>query len=208
VEGFERVKQTLTHIHHFKDLFRFLCSLTVYYCGIYTVIVLAAVYAREVMGFDTAGTLMLILLINITAAIGALMFGYIQDRLGSKHTLALTLLVWIAALVIAFASESRAAFWLAGNLVGLALGSSQSAGRALVGQFAPPWRAAEFFGLWGLAGKLAAIVGPLSYGALTFLTHGQHRLAILSTTAFFVGGLALLMTVDERRGRAAALAGT
>jgi predicted MFS family arabinose efflux permease len=126
----------LTHIHHFKDLFRFLCSLTVYYCGIYTVIVLAAVYAREVMGFDTAGTLMLILLINITAAIGALMFGYIQDRLGSKHTLALTLLVWIAALVIAFASESRAAFWLAGNLVGLALGSSQSAGRALVGQFA------------------------------------------------------------------------
>lgn len=206
--GFARLKQTLTHVHHFKDLFRFLCSLTVYYCGIYTVIVLAAVYAVEVMGFDTAGTLVLILVINVTAAIGALAFGYIQDWLGSKRTLALTLVVWVAALVIAFASESRAAFWLAGNLVGLALGSSQSAGRALVGQFAPPWRAAEFFGLWGLAGKLAAIVGPLSYGAITYVSHGQHRLAILSTTAFFVGGLVVLMTVDERRGRTAALAAT
>ena len=204
--GFERIKQTLAHVHHFKDLFRFLCSLMVYYCGIYTVIVLAAVYAREVMHFDTAGTLVLILVINVTAAIGALAFGYVQDWLGSKRTLALTLVLWIAALMIAFASESRATFWLAGNLVGLALGSSQSAGRALVGQFSPPWRAAEFFGLWGLAGKVAAIVGPLSYGAITYLTHGQHRIAILSTTAFFVAGLALLMAVDERRGRAAALA--
>ncbi len=204
--GFERIKQTLAHVHQFKDLFRFLCSLMVYYCGIYTVIVLAAVYAREVMRFDTAGTLVLILVINVTAAIGALAFGYIQDWLGSKRTLALTLVVWVAALMIAFASESRATFWLAGNLVGLALGSSQSAGRALVGQFAPPWRAAEFFGLWGLAGKVAAIFGPLSYGAITYLTHGQHRIAIVSTTAFFVVGLAVLMAVDERRGRAAALA--
>ncbi len=204
--GFARLHHTLTRVRHFQDLFRFLLSLTLYYCGIYTVVVLAAVYASEVMGFNTVDTIMLILVINVTAAVGALAFGYVQDRLGSSLTLALTLVLWIVALVLAFFTESRVAFWLVGNLVGLALGSSQSAGRALVGQFSPPARSAEFFGLWGLAGKFAGILGPLSYGAITYLSGGNHRLAVLSTAAFFVAGLVVLLGVDEQRGRLAALA--
>ena len=76
-----------------------------------------------------------------------------------------------------------------------------------MGQLEPPWRAAEFFGLWGLAGKLAAIVGPLSYGLITYLTAGNQRLAILSTVLFFVAGLMLLATVNESRGKAAAMEG-
>jgi UMF1 family MFS transporter len=87
------------------------------------------------------------------------------------------------------------------------LGSSQASSRAPVGQFAPPRRAAEFFGLWGLAGKLAGIVGPLSYGLITYLTVGNHRLAIFSTMLFFVAGLVPLATVNEARGRAAAMEG-
>jgi UMF1 family MFS transporter len=129
----------------------------------------------------------------------------VQDRLGSVRTLAITLVVWITALMLAYFTESRAGFWVVANLVGLALGSSQSAGRALVGQFSPPERAAEFFGLWGLAGKLAAVIGPLVYGLVTFITHGNHRQALLSTCVFFIAGLLLLLTVNERRGRAAAM---
>ncbi|MFQ5994250.1 MAG: MFS transporter [Acidiferrobacterales bacterium] len=203
--GFTRVMATLRHVRHFRDLFRFLLSLTVYYCGIYTVVVLAAVYAREVMDFSTGDTLILILVINVTAAAGAFVFGHVQDKLGSLRTLALTLALWIAALVLAYFTESRGAFWIVGNLVGLALGSSQSAGRALVGQFAPPRRSAEFFGLWGLASKLAAVVGPLSYGTITFLSGGNQRAAVLSTVTFFIVGLLLLSLVDEARGRRAAL---
>jgi UMF1 family MFS transporter len=92
------------------------------------------------------------------------------------------------------------------NLVGVALGSCQSAGRALIGQFSPPGRSGEFFGLWGLAAKTAAIVGPMSYGLITYASRGNHRLALLSTATFFVAGLLLLWRVDESRGRAAALA--
>ena len=203
--GFARVRHTLSQARHYRDLFRFLITLAVYYCGINTVVVLAAIYAQEVMGFSMQENIMLILVVNVTAAIGALTFGLVQDRLGSVRTLAITLLVWIAALAIAYFTETRAAFWVVANLVGVALGSSQSAGRALVGQFSPPARAAEFFGLWGLAGKLAAVIGPLVYGLVTYLTHGNHRQALLSTTAFFIAGLLLLLTVDERRGRAAAV---
>ncbi|MCR4347915.1 MAG: MFS transporter [Sulfuricaulis sp.] len=203
--GFARVRHTLAHARHYRDLFRFLVTLAVYYCGINTVIVLAAIYAQETMGFTMQENIILILVVNVTAAVGALLFGLVQDRLGSVRTLAVTLVVWIAALVLAYLTETRAGFWVVANLVGLALGSSQSAGRALVGQFSPPARAAEFFGLWGLAGKLAAVIGPLVYGLVTYLTHGNHRLALLSTCGFFIAGLLLLMTVNEPRGRAAAV---
>lgn len=204
VIGFRRVKHTLHEVRYFQDLFRFLVTLTVFHSGIYTVIVLAAIYAQQVMGFTTQDTIAMILVVNVTAAVGAFVFGWLQDRLGSVRTLALTLLLWIVALVIAYLNDDRVVFWVVANLIGLALGSSQSAGRALVGQFSPPGRSAEFFGLWGLAVKLAAIIGPLSYGMITAISLGNHRLALLSTTAFFVLGLVLLVTVNESRGRAAA----
>jgi MFS transporter, UMF1 family len=203
--GFARLRSTLAESRRFRDLLRFLVALTIYYCGINTVVVLAAVYAQEVMGFGTGDTIVLVMVVNVTAAVGAFLFGYVQDRLGSVPTLAVTLLIWIAATGLAFMADSRAGFWLVANLVGVALGSSQASGRALIGQFAPPTRAAEFFGLWGLAGKLASVVGPLSYGLITYLTAGNHRLAILSTVLFFIAGLALLVTVNEQRGRAAAV---
>lgn len=203
-DGFARVAQTLRHVRQFRDLFRFLVTLTVYFAGIQTVVVLAAVYAQQVMAFSQRDIIVMILVVNITAAVGAFAFGHLQDQLGSVRTLALTLLVWIVALVTAYVIETRFGFWIVANLVGLALGSSQSAGRALVGQFAPPARAAEFFGLWGLAGKLAAIVGPLTYGLVAYVTAGDHRLALLATSIFFGVGLALLLTVNEQRGRATA----
>jgi UMF1 family MFS transporter len=95
-------------------------------------------------------------------------------------------------------------FWVAAVIAGLCMGSSQSAGRALAGLFAPPAQIAEFFGLWTLAVRLAAIIGPVTYGAVTVLTAGNHRLAIVSTGLFFVLGLALLAPVNVARGRQAA----
>jgi len=202
--GFRRVGETLSHVRQHRDLFRFLVALAIYYCGIYTVIVLAAVYAQQVMGFTTADTIVMILVVNATAALGAFGFGHLQDRLGSVKTLAITLMVWIAALSMAYYNETRAGFWVVANLVGLALGSSQSAGRALIGIFSPPARSAEYFGLWGLAAKSASVIGPLCYGLVTWWSHGNQRLALLSTALFFVLGLLVLLTVNERRGREAA----
>lgn len=203
--AFARLGETLGQARRYADLWRFLACLVFYQAGIQTVIALAAVYAQEALGFKTADTLLLILLVNLTAAAGAFTFGHFQDRLGHVRTLALTLLGWLVAIVLAWAATGPALFWVAANLVGLCLGSSQSAGRALVGYLSPPSRTAEFFGLWGLAVKLSAIIGPLTYGLVTWTTHGDHRTAILATGAFFVAGLALLAGLDAERGRRAAL---
>ena len=199
-----RVGQTLRHATRYQDLLRFLGCIVLYQSGVQIVIALAAIYAREAMGFTTQDTIVLVLLVNITASLGAYLFGRWQDRLGHRRTLMLTLLGWCAMVLIAYLSTGKIGFWVAANIAGLCMGASQSAGRALVGYLAPADRHAEFFGLWGLAVKLASILGPLSYGALTWITNNNHRAAILITGMFFVLGLSVLASVDPERGRRAA----
>ena len=201
--AFSRLLATAKDARRYRDLGLVFASGVCYQAGVATVIALAAIYAEEVMGFKTQDTILLILLVNVTAAIGAFGFGYAQDRIGKVMALRLTIVGWVAMTLIAFFSTTAGLFWVAANLAGLCMGSSQSAGRALVAYLSPTERSGEFFGLWGVATRLASILGPLTYGAVTWMTGGNHRLAILLTGAFFLVALVFLAFVDERRGRAA-----
>jgi UMF1 family MFS transporter len=200
-----RVRQTLREAQKYQDLKRFLICLLFYQAGITAVVALAAIYAEQAMKFTMQQTITLILVVNVTAAVGAFGFGYLQDAIGHVRAVALTLVGWIAMVLIAGFSQTSASFWLAANLAGLCMGSAQAAGRAVVGYLAPPARLAEFFGLWGLAVKAASIFGPLTYGAVTWIFAGNHRLGIFATGVYFVIGLVLLRGIDIERGRAAAL---
>ncbi len=200
-----RVAETVRNSARYVDLRRFLVCLLFYQAGITAVVSLAAIYAEQAMKFSTQQTIMLILVVNITAAIGAFGFGYLQDAVGHVRAVAITLVGWIVMVLVAGLSTTSLSFWLAANLAGLCMGSAQAAGRALVGYLSPPARLAEFFGLWGLAVKAASIFGPLTYGAVTLLFPGNHRLGIFVTGIYFVIGLALLRKIDVERGRAAAL---
>jgi MFS transporter, UMF1 family len=200
-----RVRETLRDAARYADLRRFLACLVFYQAGITAVVALAAIYAEQAMKFTMQQTIMLILVVNVTAAIGAFGFGYLQDAIGHVRAVALTLIGWIVMVVMAGLAEGAAMFWAAANLAGLCMGSSQAAGRAVVGYLAPPARLAEFYGLWGLAVKAASIFGPLTYGAVTWIFAGNHRLGIFATGIYFVIGLALLRGIDVERGRAAAL---
>ncbi len=204
--SFGRVLATWREASRYRDLARFLLCIVFYQAGIQAVVVLAAIYAQQAMGFTTRDTLLLILVVNVAAAAGAFAFGYVQDRIGHVRTLAITLAAWIITIVLAWAAQGPELFWIAANLVGLCLGSSQSAGRALIGYLSPQAKRAECYGLWGLAVKLAAILGPVTYGVASWISRGDHRLAILTTGVYFVLGLAVLAGVDAERGHRAAAA--
>ncbi|MFZ2170389.1 MAG: MFS transporter, partial [Methylococcaceae bacterium] len=203
--SYARLAHTINEAARFRDLLWFLITLGVYQSGVSTVVVLAAIYAREVMGFDTQSLIVLIMVVNVTAAVGAFICGHLQDRIGSVPTLAITLCIWIVAVLVALFASKPVHMWIAGNIIGLAMGASQAVGRALVSKFSPTERAGEFLGLWGLVNRLSAIVGPLSYGLINYLSGGNHRLSLLSTLAFFIIGLALLSKVNEDRGKSAAI---
>jgi UMF1 family MFS transporter len=201
-----RLWHTLANIHEFRDFgWLALCGL-LYQGGLSVVIALAAIYAQQVMKFETAQTMLLILAVNITAAIGAFLFGYVQDAIGHRRALALTIVGWILMVLIAGLTSTVLWFWVAANIAGLCMGSSQSAGRAMVGVFAPAHRRAEFYSLWNVALWLSAVIGPMTYGLVTWLTDNNHRLAILATGLYFLAGLLVLARVDVERGRRAARA--
>lgn len=203
--SWQRLAHTLRHLGDFRDLARFLTCTVFYQAGIATVISLAAIYAQEAIGFKTTETLVLILVVNVTAAVGAFAFGYVQDALGHIRAIALVLCAWILTVALAWFATDRTLFWVVANFAGLSMGSAQAAGRAMVGVLSPSTRLAEFFGLWGLAVKLASAIGPLSYGLANWATAGNHRHALLTTIAYFVVGLLLLAGVRMPRGRRTAL---
>ncbi|MBL0420271.1 MFS transporter [Ramlibacter sp. AW1] len=204
--SWQRLRQTLSHARQYRDFMWLMACVVCYQGGVAVAITLAAIYAEQVIGFQPQETMVLIFALNAAAAAGAFAWGHLQDRIGHRAALAGTLVGWIATCVIAGLATTKGSFWIAATIAGLCMGSSQSAGRALVGYFAPPQRLAEFFGLWTFAVRLASIVGPLGYGLVTWAAGGNQRVAIFSTALLFVGGLLLLARVNVRRGRAAAVA--
>jgi len=198
--GFARVRRTLQEAREFADLFRLLWCITAYSAGITVVTTVAGVYANQVLHMSQIETIWLLVVVNLSAAVGAFTFGFIQDRFGSKRTIGMTLVLWTVTAIAAAVIQTKFQLYLVGNMVGIAIGSSQSAGRAMVALLSPAAKSAEFFGLWGMAVKAASIVGPVTYGLINYLS-GSHRLAVLITSLFFIAGLVLLVPINEERGR-------
>lgn len=200
----QQLRRTFSEARRYRDFMWLMACAVFYQGGVAVAIALAAIYAEQVIGFQQQETMVLIFVLNLAAAGGAFAWGYLQDRIGHKLALGTTLVGWTATCVIAAVTTTKGGFWWAAAIAGLCMGSSQSAGRAMAGLFAPQRQLAEFYGLWTFAIRLASIVGPLTYGAITWATGGNQRMAILSTTALFVIGLVLLQKVDVARGRRAA----
>ncbi len=201
-----RLKVTWAQARRHPDFMWLMACAVCYQGGVAVAISLAAIYAEQVIGFQPQETMILIFALNAAAAAGAFAWGYLQDRIGHKIALGSTLVGWILTCAIAALTTTKGGFWWAATIAGICMGSSQSAGRAMAGLFAPTRQLAEFYGLWTVALRLAAIIGPLSYGAITWMAGGNQRVAILSTAVLFVAGLVLLVKVDMTRGREAALA--
>ena len=211
-----RVGTTFNELKRFRDLGIFLISLVFSMAGVYIIIAFAFIYGAQVIGWDTTTRNLMFIIVQITAAAGALGFGAIQDRLGAKPTYLLTLCLWVLAILAIWATpeltawlnglgvaiEPQQLFLVVGCLAGLSLGSSQSASRALVGLFSPSHKAAEFFGFWGLANKLAGVIGIIGLGILQSVV--GLKASILLCAVLFVIAILICLAVDQARGCRAA----
>ncbi|MBS9403803.1 MFS transporter [Halomonas sp. TRM85114] len=213
----ERVATTLHELKRFRDLGLFLVSLLFSMAGIYIIIAFAFIYGAQVIGWDAATRNIMFIIVQVTAAAGALGFGFLQDRIGTRVTYLFTLMLWVAAIIAIWATpqlttflngrlgldwQAQHLFLVVGCLAGLSLGSSQSASRALVGLFSPTRKAAEFFGFWGLANKLAGVIGIIGLGVLQSVVGLQA--SILLCAALFILAIVICLGVDQTRGQQAA----
>ncbi|PIY23653.1 MAG: MFS transporter [Deltaproteobacteria bacterium CG_4_10_14_3_um_filter_60_8] len=194
---------TFRALRDYQDLLRFLIAFLFYNDGIQTLIVVAAVFAKDELGLSQATILGCFLMIQFVAMPGALLFGRLAARIGAQKAIALSLVGFISVVVYAWFINQAWQFWLLGAAVAVVLGGSQSISRSLYAKLIPAGRNAEFFGFYAISNKFAAILGPLVFALLTDIT-GSTRTSILALAAFFIIGMLLLTRVDVARGRLAA----
>ncbi len=199
--GWESIGNAARDLPRHRELLKFFVAFLLYMSGLGAVVAFAAIYSERVLGFTAMENIALFASLQIGSAVGALLCGWWQDRAGSVSALTIALVLWCVVAIGAWLCEGKMAFFVVGNVAGLAIGSSQAASRAVVTLLAPRERAAEFFGFWGVFGKFAAIVGPLTMGTLADVF--SLRVAVLSTLVFFVAGLVVLRTVRIRCAAAA-----
>lgn len=194
--GISRVWNTLSHLKNYKNLATFLLAYFFYIEGVNTIIFFSGNYASTTLGFSETELLIFFLTVQTTAIAGSVVLGIIADSIGQKKTIIITLVMWLLTVLIAYLVQDKTGFYVVGLIAGAAMGSSQSTSRSMMSKLTPPEKKTEFFGFYSFFGKSSAVVGPLVFGLVSFLS-GDQRMAIISIGFFFVVGLLILIQVED-----------
>lgn len=197
--SFAQLMRTFSEVRKYRHMVRFLVARLLYNDGLVTVFAFGGIFAAETFGFTLQQVLVFGIVINLAAGIGAFGMGYLDDRIGGKRTIIISLFGLIGATVLAMLATSQAAFWVAGILIGIFAGPNQSASRSLMARFVPDDMENEFFGFFAFSGKLTAFLGPLMLGVLTAWS-GSQRVGVSAVIVLLIAGMVLLFSVDEREG--------
>jgi MFS transporter, UMF1 family len=193
---------TLRSLGRQPDLLRFLVAFWLYSDGIGTIIKMATIYGVEV-GLSDKHLMGALLMVQIVAAPASIAFGRLAAPLGARSTVMLGIAGYAGISVFAYFLRSPWQFWVLAALVALFQGGTQALSRSMFASLVPREKASEMFGFYSVSEKLAGVVGPILFGAVTQLTHGG-RLATLTLLPLFLGGAWMLSTVDLERGQRAA----
>ena len=174
--SYRRILQTFRELQHYREIFKLLLARLVYNDGLVTVFAFGGIYASGTFGFTFEEVLFFGIIVNIAAGIGAWCFGYLDDRLGGKLTIQITLIGFVIAATIAVVPQEKIWFWIAGILVGLFAGPNQSASRSLMGRFVPNKQRNRILRLLRLLGKSHGISRSPPHGRPhTSLPISAHR---------------------------------
>jgi MFS transporter, UMF1 family len=200
--GVRRTIQTAQKVKRFKHLFIFLIAYMIYNDGIQTVIDMATMYGREELRLSSRDLLQTLLIIQVVAIFGALIFGKLGEKLSTKTALFIALALWSFVVIYAYKMTTAGEYYFLGVIVGITLGGSQALSRSLYGSMIPPQASAEFFGFYTVFSKFSAIWGPFLFGLINAIS-GSSRQAIVSLVAFFIVGMVLLSFVNVKKAKEA-----
>jgi len=200
--SWSQVVHTLRHASAVPGLLRFLVGRFFYTDPVNTAIVIMAVFATKAIGMSKAEANLMLLLLTVVAVIASFLWGRAVERWGPKRTLLAVLGSWCVGLVIVGSVLSVPTFIAGGVLLGSGLGGVWTSDRVYMLRLSPTTQVGEFFGLYGLVGKLSAVIGPLAYGSLVAILlpsmgTGAYQVAILSLLILMVIGLLIIRGVPE-----------
>lgn len=206
--GFKKVADTIKHINQYKNLRNFLLAFFLYIDAVNTIIFFSGIYASKTLGFDITELAIFYIIVQITAMVGSFLFGFAGDKIGILRSIVITLIFWIVIIMSIFFFIEKDTylfisgfkihyFFIIGGFAGLFLGSTQALSRALMTKLTPFEIKTEFFGFYALFDKTSTLLGPLTFGLVSWLS-GSQKIAVLSVGAFFILGMILLKKVKEQ----------
>ncbi|MEM1057118.1 MAG: MFS transporter [Bacteroidota bacterium] len=198
-QSFGELRETAREIKRYGQIVRLLVARLFYNDGLVTLIAFGGIYAQGTLGFTIEEVLMFGIVLNVMAGLGAFGFGFLDDKLGGRTVIFISLALLTLASVLAVVTTSKAVFWASGLLVGLAIGPNQASSRSLLGRFVPDDKETEFYGFFAFSGKATAFIGPLMLGILTE-AFGTQRAGVSIVIVLFAIGAVILTRVDEAEG--------
>jgi MFS transporter, UMF1 family len=200
--AYRDVVRTLRNLGGYAGVGTFILATVLYTDAANTAIANMALYGRVVFGMDTGQVTVLLLFSTVFAVVGSAVFGFLCDRNGPKRTLLVVLVLWFVAILLAAGALGVWMLFLAGPIVGIALGGMWTVGRVMLVALSPPEKLGEFFGLFSLAGKVSAVFGPALTVVLLFAFGGgpaAYRVSIGSLAVIMAAGIFFLLRVPDVR---------
>lgn len=198
--GIERTVATAKKVRRFKHLLLFLIAFMMYNDAIQTVIKMSAIYGQQELRLSSSDIMWTLLIIQFIAFFGALLFGFIAEKISAKYALMVTLVLWTLVVIYGYSMKSAKEFFLLGAIVGMVMGGSQALSRSLYGAMIPRGASAEFYGFYSVFTKFSAIWGTALFAFIEHLT-GSSRNSIISLGLFFVTGFVLLSLVNVAKAK-------
>lgn len=200
--GYQRLIKTIKEIRRFKELAKFLVAFWLYNDGVGTIIIMAVIFGAEI-GIGRTHLIGAILMVQFLGVPFTLLFGRLPKYLGVKKSILLALAGYTIITVIGYFMQKPIHFWILAGMVSVVQGGTQALSRSMFSSMSPPSKSAEFFGFYNVSSKFAGILGPALFAVVGQVT-GTSRISILAIVIFFVGGGAILATVDHSKGIEAA----
>jgi len=219
----KQLSQTIKAARGFSEFLKFMFAYLVYNEGVIIALDFAAILGAVLFGLQQTGLIIFFIVVQATNVIGALLFGNLQDRLGGKPALTISILLMVACIAALYFAQNQTHFFIIGAFVGVAMAGVQSVSRAMVATFSPPGKSGEFFGFFALTGRTSSFIGPAVFGwlaaelTLWYQSQGQalelaeksgHRVALLSIAVFLIIGWLMMASVNEKKARQMALHAT
>lgn len=200
--GLAQLKQSIAHVRQYRDIVRFLVARMLYTDGLATIFTFGGVYAAGTFNMSPTEVLQFAIALNVTAGLGALGFAWIDDALGGRNTILLSLVGLGCSAFAILVVDGATAFWIWGMILGIFVGPLQSASRSHLARVAPPHLQTQMFGLFAFSGKATAFAGPLLVGWVTSVTDSQ-RWGMSTILLFLLIGFVLMLKVPATEARKA-----
>jgi UMF1 family MFS transporter len=217
--AFQQLRQTIGAARGFKEFLKFMLAYLIYNEGVIIALDFAAILGAILFGLEQTGLIIFFILVQATNVLGAIGFGHLQDRIGGKRALTISIFMMVLCVAALFFAQNQTHFFIIGAFVGVAMAGIQSVSRAMVATFSPPGKSGEFFGFFALTGRTSSFIGPAVFGwlaaelTLWYMSQGQsvsaaeqsgHRIALFSIVAFLLVGWVIILFVNEQKAREAA----